>query len=101
METNHYKLDDDYFDTNKRFEKYIAKMGHNFKKYPRIYKLGILKRAAFCIKNVKYEEAYKMIRENFNVEQIKRFFLGAKYKLNNDKDSLFHHEKLGMDSPEE
>ena len=26
-----------------------------------------------------YEDAYKLLRRNFNVEQIKKHFLGAKY----------------------
>ena len=75
------ELPHDYFDKNKKFSKFIEKMGPNFKfRSPKLYKLGILKKVSLAMKSEQnYEEAYKLLRRNFNVEQIKKHFLGAKY----------------------
>lgn len=67
-----------------------------------LVRLGKLNKAKFLLKQgiFKYEDVYKIICENFNVTQIKKDYLKNKYK-ELEKDSVYHHSKLGMDSPDE
>ncbi len=76
MEKNNYKLDDNFFDTNKTFEKFLEKMGKNFRRFPRIYKMGVLRRVTFLIRSreTNYDKSYSMLCETFNINQIKRHF---------------------------
>ena len=83
-------------------------MGENFKKRdPKLYKNGVLKKVALLIKGGEqnYRDAYIRLRKTFNVEQIKRHFITQymhkEYKPITDKESIFYHEVLGLDPPEE
>ena len=64
------ELPEDYFNKDKKFSKFIEKMGPNFKfRSPKLYKLGILKKVSLFMKNEQnYEDAYKLLRRTFNVE---------------------------------
>ena len=46
------ELPNDHFDKDKKFSKFIEKMGPNFKfRSPKLYKLGILKKVSLFMKN--------------------------------------------------
>lgn len=85
-----------------KFEDWLKKMGPNFKnRYPKIYKLGVLKRVQLFIRKQDYRTAMLRLREAFNVEHIKKEIEGPNYKPCNDPESLFYHENLGLDPPEQ
>jgi len=76
--------------------RWVNKMGKNFlNRYPKIYRFGLLKRSTGLIEKGDYTKAYGDLLEQFDIEGVKKFFEGDKYKGPLKKESMFYHEKLG------
>lgn len=83
-----------YVDRKGTIDNFLNKFGQNFRRFPRIYRYGIYKRAVVFAKKGDYLKAYKSIAENFNIKEIKIEF--------QDKDihkphTIFTDEKLDLD----
>ncbi len=56
-------------------EEYIKKLGKDLqKRYPQVYKEGIIKRAKLLIKQERFNDALNILYQGFNVDSLKKHY---------------------------